>query len=115
MYREYFPPCEVEGSVEPPVAFTHMGSVGAVPNKCVTCEHLFEGSCTRAAEELNKFLHLDHGSCKVKGATNPVFYEDDYIKSKVEVPEKCVSCSFLKMETFRGFYCSINGVVFIED
>ncbi|HAS46130.1 MAG TPA: hypothetical protein DCS93_36955 [Microscillaceae bacterium] len=106
MYRNYFPPCLVDGPIEPPVPYVHMGSSGAVPHKCSTCQYLFEGSCTRAGEELDRYLHLDHGSCKVSGPTNPVLYQDQFIKSKVEVPKKCTDCVLLKLDHIYGFYCS---------
>ena len=84
MHKFYFPSCKVNGDIEPPVPFNHMGIAGAVPNKCGSCPHLFEGGCTRYIDSVNQYLHLDFGPCKVNGPTDPVIYEDDFIKSKVD-------------------------------
>lgn len=105
MHHRYFPRCPVDGPIDPPIPFGHMLSSGAVPNKCGTCQHLFEGECTRYIEELGHFLHLDHGPCGVTGPTDPVLYEDKFIKAKAEIPRKCANCRFLGFDSIRGFYC----------
>lgn len=86
--------------------FNHMGIVGAVPNKCGSCKNLFEGGCRRYLELTNQYLHLDYGPCLVNGPTDPVIYEDAFLKAKVEVPRKCSRCFHLKLDRTRGFYCS---------
>ena len=86
-----------------------MGIAGAVPNKCGSCPHLFEGGCTRYFDSVNRYLHLDHGPCKVNGPTDPVMYQDEFIKSKVEVPRKCIRCHFLKFDRIYGFICTQDG------
>lgn len=105
MHRFYFPPCPVDGPIEPPVPFGHLGLRGAVPHKCRSCEHLFEGSCTRYFDMVGGYLHLDHGPCGIPGPTDPVFFEDQFVTSKVEVPRKCATCVFLKTDRIRGFSC----------
>ena len=106
MYKKYFPECPVEGPIEPAVEFGHLGLNGAVPKKCAECKNLFEGECTRYIEEVGHYLHLDHGFCGIAGPTDPVFYDDGTITSKVEIPRKCSDCVFLKVEKIKGFYCS---------
>lgn len=91
MYHKYFPPCPVDGPIEPPVPFAHMFSIGAVPQKCSTCDCLFEGECTRYI----RYLHLDHGPCGIDGPTDPVIFENEFITPKVEVPRKCAECVHL--------------------
>lgn len=106
MHKLYFPTCKVEGAIDPPVPYNHMGVVGAVPNKCGSCSHLFEGGCTRYFDQVNRYLHLDYGSCKIDGPTDPVVYEDDFFMSKVEVPRKCSKCFYLKVDRIYGFHCT---------
>ena len=106
MHSRYFPPCPVDGPIDPPVAFGHMGSHGAVPAKCGQCRHLFEGECTRYIETVGHYLHLDHGPCGINGPTDPVTYEDEFIKAKVEVPRKCSRCRFLAVHPIFGFHCT---------
>lgn len=106
MHSQYFPACPVDGPIEPPVPFGHMFSRGAVPQKCSQCQFLFEGECIRYANDVGHYLHLDHGFCGIAGLTDPVLYRDKFIESKVEVPRKCVSCSFLSYDQIRGFVCS---------
>jgi len=67
---------------------------------------LFEGSCLRYSEKVNSYLHLDHGPCSVQGPTDPVFYENNFIRSKVKVPRKCASCIYLKNDSIYGFHCT---------
>ena len=104
MYRYYFPICPVKGPIEPPIPYGHMLSKGSVPNKCADCGYLFEGSCRRFPEA-QPFLHLDHGPCGIDGPTKPVYFENQFIKAKVKVPQKCVSCKFLETDRIRGFVC----------
>jgi hypothetical protein len=105
MHKIYFPSCKIEGDIEPPIPYNHMGITGAVPNKCGSCKHIFEGGCTRYMDLTNSYLHLDYGPCKVDGPTDPVIYEDEYIRGKVEVPRKCSKCVFLKVDRPYGFHC----------
>lgn len=111
MHSRYFPPCPVDGPIDPPVAFGHMGSRGAVPAKCGQCRHLFEGECTRFIETVGHYLHLDHGPCGINGPTDPVTYEDEFIKAKVEVPRKCSRCRFLAVHQIFGFHCTSLGSI----
>jgi len=106
MHKYYFPRCPVDGPVNPPVPYGHMASKGAVPQKCATCRCLFEGECLRYVEQVNRYLHLDHGACGINGPTDPVLYHDGWIDSKVEIPRKCASCSFLAVDQIRGFHCT---------
>lgn len=110
MYSEYFPACTVDGPIEPPVEFRHMGSRGAIPYKCSQCSSMFEGSCLRASELIQGFLHLDYGPCGIDGSTKPVYYENKYYKSKVQIPEKCSKCHFLEVDVIRGFHCKKDEV-----
>lgn len=104
MHRFYFPACQVEGPIEPPVPFHH-GSQGCIPNKCSTCARMFEGECIRDVERLQRYMHLDYGPCGIDGPTDPVLYEDQFIASKVEIPRKCSDCTFLYYDSIRGFEC----------
>jgi hypothetical protein len=106
MYRTAFPRCTVVGPVEP-VPYSHFIS-GAVPRKCRTCEHLFEGGCRRAIEQVQGYLSLDHGPCPVKGPTDPVLVETTHFKSKVYVPSKCERCPNLELDRIRGFVCNLD-------
>jgi hypothetical protein len=105
MHHLYFPPCPIEGPFLPPVPYSHFGSRGAVPQKCSTCGHLFEGGCTRAMDEVGRYLHLDYGPCDVNGPTDPVVYENMYLTGKVQVPRKCSTCPSLSVGMVYGFYC----------
>jgi hypothetical protein len=105
MYKNYFPRCPIDGPIEPPVPYGHLGIQGAVPKKCSECHYLFEGGCTRYIEDVGHYLELDHGYCGIAGATDPVVYEDRFIVSKVEVPRKCAPCVFLEHNPIRGFVC----------
>jgi hypothetical protein len=109
MHKYYFPRCEVAGPIEPATPFSHLGISGNVPFKCSTCEYLFEGDCIRNLEMTGHYLRLDHGKCNKEGPTYPVNYEDHFIHSKVEIPQKCSTCSFLKVDRIYGFYCSQDG------
>lgn len=104
MHKQYFPVCPVRGPIDPPAPYSHF-SKGAIPQKCGQCRYLFEGGCTRYLSEVGHYLNLDHGYCGIAGPTDPVVYQDQYITSKVEVPRKCVSCSYLQFERVRGFIC----------
>lgn len=106
MHRRYFPACPVDGPIEPPVPFGHMCSTGAVPQKCASCDHLFEGECTRNIDDVGGYLHLDHGPCGVDGPTDPVVFENEFITSKVEIPRKCSKCRFLAVAPIYGFHCT---------
>ncbi len=105
MHNLYFPSCPVEGPIEPPVSFNHLGISGAIPNKCGHCEMMFEGVCTRAMERLQRYMHLDYGPCGIPGPTDPVIYEDPFVRSRVEVPRKCSRCRFLIHDSIHGFTC----------
>jgi hypothetical protein len=108
MYRKVFPRCTVLGPVDP-IPFSHMVSSGAVPRKCQSCKHLFEGSCTRATEQVEGYLALDHGPCPVKGATHPVLVESQYFVTKVYVPAKCKTCTHLDFSPVKGFFCGLDA------
>jgi hypothetical protein len=108
MYRRAFPRCTVEGSLEP-VPFSHLGLEGAIPAKCSTCSHLFEGECRRALEATQGNLALDHGPCPVAGTTQPVRVETPFYASKVFVPEKCRACRHLELDGVRGFLCTLDA------
>ncbi len=83
-----------------------MGSRGAVPKKCSECQHLFEGECVRYIENVGHYLHLDHGPCGINGPTDPVVYEDEFVKSKVEIPRKCANCVHLGIDRIYGLHCT---------
>ena len=111
MHSHYFPPCPIEGPIPPSVPYGHMGTRGAVPQKCSKCKMLFEGECTRYMADVGHYLHLDHGPCGVRGPTDPVAYEDRFISGKVEVPRKCASCGFLRVDHIRGFICTKDSEI----
>lgn len=104
MYRKAFPKCEVAGSLDP-IEFNHGGYVKNIPRKCYECSNLFEGECVRAMEQVEDYLSLDYGACRKTGDCNPVLVEDQFVKSKVYVPAKCVKCPFLEYHTILGFRC----------
>jgi len=106
MHRRYFPACPVDGPIDPPVAFGHGASHGAVPNKCSECVKFFEGECTRFIEEVGHYLYLDHGPCGINGPTEPVEYQGSATKSKALVPRKCAHCKFLMPDSVHGFCCA---------
>ncbi|SQI34220.1 Uncharacterised protein [Leminorella richardii] len=105
MYKKYFPACDINGSINPPAPFNHMGLRGAVPAKCANCSKLLEGECTRHMEIVGGYLHLDHGPCSIDGPSDPVIYENTFIQSKVTVPRKCSTCRFLSVAPIFGFQC----------
>ena len=106
MHHRYFPPCPVDGPIEPPVPFGHLCSTGAVPQKCSNCDHLFEGECKRHMEDVGGYLHLDHGPCGIDGPTDPVKFENKFITSKVEIPRKCAKCVHLSVSSIHGYHCT---------
>lgn len=105
MHHLYFPACPVEGPIDPPVPFGHMDTEGAIPNKCGHCRFMFEGECKRSMNEVQRYLHLDYGPCGIDGPTDPVTYEDQFVRSKVEIPRKCSRCRFLFHDSIYGFEC----------
>ncbi len=107
MYRQAFPRCTVFGPVDP-VPYSHMLLSGAIPRKCRSCRYLFEGSCTRATVQVEGYLALDHGPCAVKGPTHPVLVESQYFVSKLHVPAKCKTCSYLNCSPSTGFFCGLD-------
>lgn len=66
---------------------------------------MFEGGCIRHMDELKRYMHLDYGPCGIPGPTEPVIYEDNFIRSKVEIPRKCDRCRFLFNHSIHGFTC----------
>ncbi|GEP45953.1 hypothetical protein [Brevifollis gellanilyticus] len=56
-------------------------------------------------DKLNRYMHLDFGPCGIHGPTDPVVYEDRYIRAKVEIPRKCLRCCFLFNDIIHGFSC----------
>ncbi|MBK8252682.1 MAG: hypothetical protein IPK82_08445 [Polyangiaceae bacterium] len=105
MYVRYFPRCPDNGPIYPEQPFGHFGFEGAVPRKCRRCKYLFEGECTRNAANGQPYLMLDHGPCPVDGPTDPVQYENEFVVSKVQVPRKCSTCRFLRLDSIQGFVC----------
>jgi len=77
MHKLYFPRCPVDGPIEPPVPYNHMGIGGAIPNKCGSCDFLFEGGCTRFFDELQRYTHLDYGPCGVDEVIGGPIYNED--------------------------------------
>ncbi len=115
MIKKYFPKCTVDEPIKPPVMFAHMISVGAVPQKCSKCLHFFEGECLRSDE---LYLHLDHGPCEVTGNTEPTPIDvtelgEGRLRTRVElqIPQKCASCSFLKLDPIFLAYCSAESEI----
>jgi hypothetical protein len=106
MHLNYFPRCPIDGPIEPPTPYGHLVFHGAVPKKCSECCELFEGSCTRYMDDLGHYFELDHGSCGIPGPTEPVAYANESMGSEVEIPRKCVSCSFLKFDGVHGLVCN---------
>ncbi len=106
MYKKYFPACDINGPIEPPVSFGHLGIQGAIPIKCSNCPKLFEGGCTRHIKMVGDYLYLDHGPCGIDGPSDPVIYENAFIQSKVTVPRKCSDCQFLSVAPIWGFECN---------
>lgn len=107
MYRTVIPHCTVTGPVDP-VPYGHMGIQGAIPRKCGSCEHVFEGGCTRAGRQAKGYLALDHGPCPVKGPTHPVLLHTQYYQSTVFVPAKCAHCRHRELDRLYGFVCTID-------
>jgi len=56
-------------------------------------------------DKLQRYMHLDYGPCGIPGPTDPVIYEDPFIRSKVEIPRKCSRCRFLFNDNIYGFTC----------
>lgn len=96
MYKYYFPPCPIDGPIEPAIPFAHMMSSGAVPNKCNHCQYMFEGECMRYMDEVGHYLHLDYGPCGIEGPTEPVTIEHEGDPSNIEIPKKCATCEYLR-------------------
>lgn len=59
----------------------------------------------RFMDKLQRYMHLDYGPCGISGPTNPVIYEDRFVRSKVEIPKKCARCHFLFHDNIYGFTC----------
>lgn len=60
---------------------------------------------------MGHYLNLDHGPCGIDGPTDPVFYEDKFVQSKVEIPRKCMRCWYLRMDSIHGFYCTKDAAI----
>ena len=105
MHKRYFPRCQVEGPIDPPVEFCHGFGKGFIPNKCGTCDQLFEGECLRGGEVVGRYLHLDFGPCGIPGPTDPVYFENELFLAKVEIPRKCSKCMHLEVHRIYGFTC----------
>ncbi|WP_459212176.1 hypothetical protein [Aquimarina rhabdastrellae] len=104
MYRKSLPKCVKKGSYEP-VLYGHLCFTGAVPHKCSTCIHLFEGECTRALDKLDHLLRLDYESCHIAGSTEPIAIEV-INEDSVFVPKKCVNCEHITKSDIYGYFCS---------
>jgi len=72
IYPKFYPECTFRGPVDP-LPFGHLGFTVSVPRKCIVCEFLFEGECTRAMEQLKVCLPLDFRPCSFTVETIPVF------------------------------------------
>lgn len=94
----------MRGPVDP-VPFEHMSITGAVPRKCGTCRFLFEGECTRAVEQVQGSLALDHGPCPIPGDTTPTLVVAGHPFGTVSIPTKCRACAHLVTDPIRGFTC----------
>ena len=92
MHRWQFPACPVDGPFIPPRPFSHLGIDSSIPNKCATCDQLFEGCCSRHTEDLGRFLSLDYGPCGIDGPTDPVDVVLSDRNLEVQIPRKCESC-----------------------
>lgn len=108
MHRFQFPQCTVIGPTHP-ISYSHLMS-GAVPEKCTTCEHLFEGSCLRAVQSTGH-LQLDYAPCRKRGSTRPIRIVNEYFSANVDVPEKCSSCPLLQVDARRGFSCGEDAEI----
>ena len=64
--------------------------------------------------QVQGYLALDHGTCPVKGSTEPTKVETQFISSKVFVPTKCATCRHMTLDKFRGFVCKIDGAAWGE-
>ncbi len=106
MHSTVFPQCTVIGSFEP-ISYSCFLR-GAIPAKCENCNNFYQGGCSRAFNDIQKYLSLDHGPCPVKGKTNPVIVDSHYYISKVYVPEKCSQCRYLELDIARGFVCNLD-------
>jgi hypothetical protein len=56
-------------------------------------------------DRLKRYMHLDYGPCGISGPTDPVIYEDQFIRAKVEIPRKCARCPFLFHHNIYGLTC----------
>lgn len=110
MHRQAFPFCTVAGPLDP-VPFAHLVFRGAIPRKCSECEHCFEGSCLRAASSLHRYLDLDHGFCGIPGDSEPVQLAWPEVPGDLEVPKKCSTCPYLKLDSVRGVVCAKDAEV----
>lgn len=79
--------CPFEGS-RSLVLMEHM-SGAYVPEKCLECEHNFEGEC-KLLRNPNK--RLDYGYCGVDGDTRL----DEYPGTAYPIPRKCAGCQFFR-------------------
>ena len=106
MYSEYFPPCPIDGPIDPPGTLVHMISIGGIPRKCSSCMQFFEGSCRRHDQIFGGYKHLDHGPCPVVGPTDPVSPEDTSTKKTANIPRKCSTCEYLAFGSVWRFHCT---------
>lgn len=82
-----------------------MAITGAVPRKCGDCRFLFEGECTRATDQVQGYLALDHGPCPIPGNPTPTLVVTDPPFGTVSIPTKCRTCAHLQTDPIRGFTC----------
>ncbi len=106
MYRKSFPKCEIQGDRSPSKKKQIMGSISALPNKCLSCEFLFEGECLRAEELAEDYLRLDYGSCGIEGNTEPKVIKVSKTGIEIFVPNKCIDCEFLIYNSTLRYVCS---------
>jgi hypothetical protein len=60
----------------------------------------------RASTQDLPYRNLDYGPCPISGPQQPVIYENEFIQSKVCIPEKCRRCRHLHSDPTRGFVCN---------
>lgn len=66
---------------------------------------LFEGECLRGLEQVEGYLRLDTGTCRVEGSSEPVPIMEEPQGNPVFVPKKCLGCDFLHHDRIREYVC----------
>lgn len=96
MYRQSFPKCEIEGDMSPS-SYDLFVFEGSIPSKCISCQHLFEASCTRDMELSDNYLRLDYPSCPINGETTPTPMKVSD-EEPTFIPLKCKDCKYLNKD-----------------